>query len=69
MRCDKHKNQGFTYCNLCEVEMLREWTDNLCQALHEYGDHGPSCKVHRTEDNEDCDCGYNDAFEMPESSF
>ena len=29
MRCEKHRGVGFSYCNLCEVEMLREELEAL----------------------------------------
>jgi hypothetical protein len=33
MRCEKHEGMGFTYCNLCEVESLRDQIDCLESAL------------------------------------
>ena len=50
-----------------EIELLTAWVEQLCQALHEHGDHLPGCKVDATDDEEDCTCGYNAAFELPGS--
>jgi len=36
MRCDKHQGMGFSYCNLCEVEELREENEKLL-AVYEAG--------------------------------
>ena len=33
MRCRKHQGLGFSYCNLCEVEQLREEVDSLREGL------------------------------------
>ena len=33
MNCDKHIGLGFSYCNLCEVERLRDEVAELRSAL------------------------------------
>ena len=37
--------------------------NRLYTALHEYGQHHDYCISHKTDDLDQCDCGFNDSWE------
>ncbi len=42
-----------------EIADLKEENKRLREALEEYGDHDNNCRIW---DNQDCDCGYEQAL-------
>ena len=63
-RCDRHKGMGISYCNLCEVEQLRETEDRLEARIKELeeGACRYNCRTAKEAFMAGFEAGYSEGF-------